>query len=290
MNNLRGCWKIFFILCILFLFTSGCVTQSPNKNVSLSPIYTAPIGGFVPTFVSVVEPNTTLEIDYIFYSRNWGPGQVSYTLDGGFSSEPQFFYIDPSSFRAEPGHIYKSHVFLNTSHFPDYKAPDLSNGGELDPSGINIKVSLEDNSTNFGDDSMFFFPEEHLYGPMSWNQLSIDNCSIIVKRGETKTFNISFIEDPKRGNIGKISLTSSKTPLNITITPSEYIAKHGLDFPSVVSIAADPSQVQGQYPLNITINGTVLDTMVHCRDTDAYIISGQGYSMPPISHINVTVV
>ena len=154
-----------------------------------------------------------------------------------------------------------------------------------------IKVTLEDNSTNFGDDYLSFFPEEHLYGGISWNQLSIDNCSIVVKRGETKSFNTSFNIDSKRGGIGKISFVSSNTSLNFTITPSEYIAKHGLDFPSLVSISADPSLAQGQYPVYLTINGTDLGTMVHCRDTNSYVMFGSGYLPPKIFFtLNMTVV
>ena len=63
---------MIILVSIVFLVASGCVTHPPIKNASstLPPIYTAPIGGFEPPFVSVVEPNTILEIDYIFYSRN----------------------------------------------------------------------------------------------------------------------------------------------------------------------------------------------------------------------------
>ena len=109
-------------------------------------------------------------------------------------------------------------------------------------------------------------------GGVSWNQLSIDNCSIVVKRGETKTFNISFIKNA-RGGIGKNSFTPLNTSLNFTITPSEYIVKNFLEFPSVVSINADPSLTQGQYQIKTTINETMTSpTMVHCRDTDSYVL------------------
>ena len=307
MNGLRAYWKIFFILCVLFLLTSGCVTQPPAKNVSspLTSIYTAPIGGFETTWAGVIEPNTVLQTNYIFYSRNWGPGEVKYTLSGSyidkqFVSDPQLFYIDPSSFTAEPGHIYKSHVFLNTSHIPDYVAPDFSCAGAncpgcnslvcaIYPAHLNVNVSLEDNSSHFGDDNMNFYPGLLTGGPYSRNTLSIDNCSIVVKRGETRTFNASFMEDG-RGGIGNCSLIPSTTPLNVTIIPSEYIEKHFLEFPSVVSITADPSLAQGYYPIDITINGAILATMVQCKDRssgDIYI--GPGFSTQP-PPINVTVV
>ncbi len=256
----------------------------------------SPIGGFETTWAGVVEPDTLLETDYIFYSRNWGPGEVKYTLTGSyidkqFVSDPQLFHIDPSSFKAEPGQIYKSHVFLNTSYIPDYKAPGFLHGGMIHPASLNIHVSLEDNSSSFGDDGMIFYPGLLTSGPYSWNQLSIDNCSIRINPGETKTFNASFREDYK-GNIGKISFISLNTPLNFTITPSEYIAKPGLDFPSVVSISADLSLAQGQYQINTTINGTkAFATMVHCRDTDSNDLYDRGRLPPNIFFpLNVTVI
>ena len=282
---------IIILTCFAFLAASGCVTQSPPKNVttSLPSMYTAPIGGFETPWAGVIEPNTVFQTNYIFYSRNWGPGEVKYTLTGSyidrqFVSDPQLFYIDPSSFTAEPGQIYKSRVFLNTSHIPDYRAPDFTctgvncpgcNSGmcAIYPAHLNVNVSLKDNSSHFGDDNMMFYPGLLTGGPFSRNTLDIDNCSIVVKRGETRTLNISFMEDG-RGGIGNVSFIPSISPLNVTITPSDYIEKHYLEFPSVVSITADPSLAQGHYPVDISINGVILSTMVHCKDRG----SGDRYS------------
>jgi len=142
---------------------------------------------------------------------------------------------------------------------------------------------------------MIFYPGLLTGGPYSRNSLSIDTCSIVIKRGETRTLNTSFTEDG-RGGIGKVSFIPSITPLNVTITPPEYIEKHFLEFPSVVSITADPSLAQGDYPIDITINGNgaILLTMVHCKDRDSYVMRGPGYFGPGYSTlpppINVTVV
>jgi hypothetical protein len=297
MNSLKGCWKIILILCVFSLLFAGCVRQSPDKNISssLPSIYTAPIGGFETTWAGVIEPNTVLETNYIFYSRSWGPGEVKYTLTGSyidkqFVSDPQLFFIDPSSFTAEPGQIYKSHVFLNTSHIPDYIAPDFSHAAVVYPATLNISVSLEDNSSSFGDDKMYFYPGLLTSGPFPMNRLLIDNCSIEVKSGETRTFNASFMED-SRGRFGKISFIPSDVPLKVNLTPSEYIAKHYLKFPLVVSITADPSLAQGHYPIDITINGTSLNTMVDCGDTGASdMIGPNDLITQTIFPLNVTVV
>jgi hypothetical protein len=297
MNSLKGCWKIILILCVFSLLFAGCVRQSPDKNISssLPSIYTAPIGGFETTWAGVIEPNTVLETNYIFYSRSWGPGEVKYTLTGSyidkqFVSDPQLFFIDPSSFTAEPGQIYKSHVFLNTSHIPDYIAPDFSHAAVVYPATLNISVSLEDNSSSFGDDKMYFYPGLLTSGPFPMNRLLIDNCSIEVKSGETRTFNASFMED-SRGRFGKISFIPSDVPLKVNLTPSEYIAKHYLKFPLVVSITADPSLAQGHYPIDITINGTSLNTMVDCGDTGASdMIGPNDLITQTIFPLNVTVI
>jgi hypothetical protein len=298
---------IIILICFSFLVASGCVTQSPPKNVTISlpSIYTAPIGGFETPWAGVIEPNTVLQTNYIFYSRNWGPGKVKYTLTGSYNdtqfvSDPQLFYIDPSSFMAEPGQIYKSHVFLNTSHIPDYIAPDFDCNGPncpgcysgmcvISPAHLNVNVSLEDNSSHFGDDDMVFYNGLLTSSRYEKNSFSIDNCSIVVKRGETRTFNASFMESP-RGGIGKASFIPSFSTLKVTITPSEYIEKHFLEFPSVVSITADPYLAQGYYPIDITINGAISSTMVHCKDRDSYISIDPGDLIPPIPPINVTVI
>ena len=43
-------------------------------NQSLPVLYTEPIGGYEVT-EETLEPNTTFETNYIFYSRNWGRGK-----------------------------------------------------------------------------------------------------------------------------------------------------------------------------------------------------------------------
>lgn len=95
-----------------------------------------------------------------------------------------------------------------------------------------------------------------------------------------KNFMAFFFEDG-RGGIGNFSLIPSTTPLNVTITPSEYVEKHILEFPSVVSITADPSLAQGYYPIDITINGAILATAVLCKDSSSGGIIGPGFSSQP---------
>jgi hypothetical protein len=309
MKGFRAYWKIIVILCVSSLLTSGCVTKPSDKNVtsSLPSIYTAPIGGF-DKGSAVLEPNTIFETEYTFYSRDWGPGEVKYTLEASYVNGSYInrsywcceyplhidltqLHIEPSTFFAEPNHTYKSRIFLNTSALPeDFLRPiDWVNGGVYSPVNLSITVNLPDNSTHFANHKMSLIQPRPTSGAYPRHRLTIDNCSIVVNRGETRSFNTSFFEDPRYG-IKKISFIPSSTPLNFTITPSEYIAKHFLEFPSRVSNTAHPLLAQGQYPLNITINGTGLATMVECRDnTDANVMFGEGYT-PNIFTFNVTVV
>ncbi len=309
MNSHKGWWKIIIILCVLFLLTTGCVMQPPTKNVSssLPPIYTAPIGGF-DIGSATLEPNTIFETEFTFYSRNWGPGEVKYTIEASYVNgsyinssywcceyplhiEMTQLHIEPSTFFAEPNHTYKSRIFLNTSALPDdfLRPIDWVNGGVLSPVNLSITVNLQDNSTHFANDKMTLIQPRRTSGAYPRNRLTIDNCSIVVKRGETQTFNISFMEDPREG-IGKISFIPLDTPLMVTLTPSEYIDKHFLEFPSRVSITAHPLLAQGRYPINIATNGTGLATMADCSDdTGADVMFGAGYT-PNFFTFNVTVI
>jgi hypothetical protein len=110
---------IIILICIAFLVTSGCVTQSPPKNDTsiLSDIFSAPIGGFVhPEKYTIQDPNTTFELDYVFYSREWS-GEVKYSVFGKYKeqilNDSSKLYVEPSTFTAEPNHVYTAKVFLN---------------------------------------------------------------------------------------------------------------------------------------------------------------------------------
>ena len=142
MDRLRKFGNPIIILIILSLLIQGCISQQRIVNASpaQSDVYTAPIGGFEKT-QAIIDPNETFETDYIFYSRNWGPGEVHYVIRGESGSyHPEPFVIDPaqirivpSDFTAEPNHTYRSRLFLNTSSLPaDFKigAFGCSNRGE----------------------------------------------------------------------------------------------------------------------------------------------------------------
>ncbi len=63
---------MIILVCIVILITSGCVSQSPPKNTSLPlpSIYTAPIGGFEKDTAVAIDPDSTFEAEYTFYSKS----------------------------------------------------------------------------------------------------------------------------------------------------------------------------------------------------------------------------
>lgn len=267
------------VLCLLSVFFTGCVSQSiANRASILSEIYTAPIGGFEITNV-IVDQNSTFETDYLFYSRNWGPGEVKYVLSGSyrdkqFGIDPQQIRIEPSNFTAEPNHTYRSRLFLNTSALPkEFKPRDTSHADVVYPVYLNINVSLEAHQIQYGDDRIVINPALTLTGPFPLDQLSIANCSIHLKRGETRTFTISYQQFPGLG-VGTITEGVSQTPLNISITPSEFISKQHIAFPSIVTVTADPSLTPGEYPFVFSIKGSRIDNpylVVQCNNGSKYV-------------------
>jgi hypothetical protein len=293
MNWLKESWNLVIMLFALLLLTSGCVKQSSTENFSstIPSVYTAPIGGFEKTW-DEAHPNDTLKQEYIFYSRNWGPGEVRFTVGASYinGSGSHFSYpldtdltqlhIEPASFIAEPNHTYKSQVYLNTNSLPkEFFEPLIRQGGGwIYPVSLNVNVTLEDHSANFGQDSILLYPIVRT-SAFAWDTLTIENCSVTIKRGETRKLNITYQlasdEQPQ-----EVTYISSQTPVNVTITPSRFIAKRFLEFPSVVTITADPSLVPGVYPIGFAINGSGAELRSLCNDTNPF---GQEISLMNVS-------
>ena len=311
------------VLCTMMtgvLLAAGCVGNSIEKNSTaqqngtnspatagsqvnfLSP-YTAPIGGFDQRS-AMLNPNTTFEINYTFYSQDWGPGEVNYSMsvwymNGSYINRTYWccpfplnqtgIYIEPSSFIAEPNHSYSSRVSLNTSTLPREFFTgiyDSSGGSVHNPIRVNVTVRLGDNSPNYADDQISF--QSQFGGPMTYDVLSSKNCSVQMKRGETKIFSFTFQHNVDEG-IGEITFAPSFTPLNVTITPSHFIAKPSVEFPFTVAVSANQTVAPGNYPFIITVNGVTSPDMIHCLDSDTYL-SPQNTQTQSFFPVNVTVV
>ena len=287
MSRIRGSWNVVIILCVFCLLTTECITQPSTKNTSspLPSIYTTPIGGFEKDTVVTIDPNSTFEPEYTFYSKSWGPGEVKYSinlsyLDNSYPGDGEHLSIEPSRFTAEPNHVYKSRVFLNTSYLPGdfFKSLYSTQGGVFYPAVLHVDASLPDNSSNFGSDSIFLV--SYPLGPLNFDRIIIENCSVTIKRGEMGKFNMTFLGAPDEG-IREITYIPSQTPLNVTINPQVFIVKHHLEFPSTVEITADPSLDPGIYPVNFTTSGVKNYLYTECND-----IGPSGHQTMPM---NVTV-
>ncbi len=247
--------NIIFVL-LAVLLAVGCVGQLSGDKINLDNsttpsnlpvIYTAPIGGFEITDATL-EPNTTFETNYTFYSRNWGPGEVNYSLSVWYLNASYWccaspvsqvqFTIQPSTIFVEPNHSYTSKVSLTSDTLPKefftgFHYP--GGGSEYYSARLNINVRLGDNSTQFADDQVFL--QSRPSRPFVLDTLSTDNCSVRMRQGEKKQLNLSYVYYQDRG-LGKINITTSQTPVIITITPSDFIVKHGIEFPFILTISA----------------------------------------------------
>ena len=271
---------IIILICFTFLISSGCITQSPPKNVNstVSDIYSAPIGGFVhPEKNTIQDPNTPFESDYVFYSRDWS-GEVKYSVfsnyKGQISNDSSVLYVEPTTFTAEPNHVYTSKVYLNASSLPkDFFIPqpvwqDPNTGFVLySPYILYFNVSLDDNDSLFCNDNIRLQSFYDKPRPIV-NFIDVEKGSVFLKKGETKNFTIIYSPDWYIGP-REISYSFSKTPINVTITPSRFITTHNFRYPVVVNITADSHLASGQYPVRFTQQGGINEVLIYCKDCKA---------------------
>ena len=308
------------LVMVAVLLAAGCAGQKntenntiadQTKNISLEhadyqvnsqSLFNGPIGGFDQTF-AVLKPNTTFETDYTFYSRNWGPGEVHYSLNvwymnGSYVNKTYWccpfllnqteIHIEPSSFFAEPNRTYHSKISLITSSLPPeyFTGIHSSNGNVHYSVRLNIEARAGNSSSQNTADQITFV--SRYGGPMTYDRISTENCSVLMKRGETRNFSFTFQHDVYSG-IGEITFVPQPALLNVTITPSSFIAKPSIEFPFTVVISADRTLAPGNYPFIITINGATSPNMIHCLDSDT-TISPQNAIRQSYFPVNVTVV
>ncbi len=288
MNSLKGCWKIIIILCVFFPLIAGCVTQQPAENVtsSLPPIFTAPIGGFIdPNNNTIRDANGTFESDYLFYSGTFA-GEVKFLVSSQRKdqiwNDKSVLYVEPSSILAEPNHAYLAKVYLNTSSLPrDFFIPQP----HWTPPDISVlwydyvlkfNVSLDGNASRYCNDTMRFVSFDYP-PPADSDVIEVEKGSLSLKKGETKFFNITYRPMWYTG-MQEISYSLSQTPLDVTITPARFYARHsfywtseGPDFiyPLVVKITAPSDVKSGQYLVSFTQRGggkVMFDSWINCTE------------------------
>jgi hypothetical protein len=282
--NVKPYVRYLTISCVvlsMLIFISGCLNETPKRNLTgtetenftdihwenrslvLPEIFTAPIGGFEetqPGFATqaLADPNSTFETNYIFFSKN-ETGEITYNLSFIYqgrqylNNDHTHLKIIPSEFHVEPNHVYVSRVYLNTQFLPkDFY--NYQSRGEIIPAHLSVDVNLNNNSVKYGRDDLILYPA-WMPGPRFLDTISTENCSVTIKRGETRFFNTTYSRNVISG-IGNISYTVTNTPLNISFVPPNFIVKQNTDFPITFSITAnDPSLVPGKYPVEIEVKG-----------------------------------
>jgi len=249
----------------LYIIPAGHLTSPELTHPDSMDLYSAPLGAFRNSW-AVLTPNTTYETDYVFYSNAWGPGEVNYTLSGPVISDPGYknwnVSISPSTFVAEPGNQYISRVSVKTD------SPSFGDYGLF----LNINVTLSDNSTHFGNDSIILFPgmPPGLYS-VGQDFLWV-TTPVSMKKGETRNYSI-FYERRRWAGFGDIVYSVSQSPLNPIITLSTIHVKQGIRSPSVISLTAPSSIPSGNYTFNISVKGA--SPWLTVRDE-----TGQSYYAP----------
>jgi hypothetical protein len=255
-----------------------------QSEVTLSDIYTAPIGGLNEATISMDLPNSTFTTTYTLYTRNWAGGNVScflYDEDTGreFVSTDQLqMTIDPSRFTAGPNQEYTTNLTLTTG--PDYqKCYDLV-----------FVVELEGNPRHYANDTLWIRPD---YAPglgiMSMERLETENTALVIKKGKERSVNVSF----RHGFTGieHVSYHISDTPLNVSVLPDSFIANHAVTrYPANLVIYADPALSPGQYNFTLSTNRTESIFFTDWgQDADGVWELSHGYSSLIPDHLNFTV-
>jgi len=255
------------IIIIFFMVgTAGAATYNGDvaKNDLPGDVYTSPIGGFAQSSV-FAEPNATYDVDYFFYSRGYGPGTVSYNLSaydrfGYVSRDELTASMEPSVFTVEPGQIYHSQIRVVTG-------PDFASGEKVHSPGspyehmtynivIGLNVTLQNNTVHYADDTLYIQNEiSPGQGVFESDELKIprNDTAIDLHAGDRHLIPVEF----HRGSgIDNVSYTVSETPLNVTITPSEFVAKSSDQwYPALLSIHADRNLAPGNYSFALDADG-----------------------------------
>jgi hypothetical protein len=258
---------ICLVLVILLFFGMGSAeAMSPDGNassaVSASDVYIAPIGGFTTSDV-YAGPNATYDIDYLFYSRGYGPGTVTCNVSAwdffGYVPDDELTAsMDPSVFTVEPGHVYHSRLHVITG--PAFASPAKLNSPIYRFStyqiNIDLNVTLQNDTFNYGDDSVSIRAPLIIPGlPAAESDrliIPINDTAFDLQTGESYSIPVEF----SRGQgIGTVSYNLSDTPLNVTIIPAEFVARDGQSYPAQLSVHADRSLTPGNYSFTLDAVG-----------------------------------
>ena len=243
-----------------------------NSTLTLLNI---PIGGFHQNFIRL-KPRESSEIYYTFYTRNGGPANVSYGIyrvKEVYETEqiamPDGLNVSiaPSSFIGETNKNYTSKITINTSPELTYRGAgttytlylqaDLEGENETDGSDW-VRVLIEGEETVPGASGLF-----SSHGSLADNSMTLEqgregNAYYTIHIGGEGLGKISYQVYRIRNIMHRLPMPEEeKLPmpegLNVSIEPSNFIARNFMDYTSKITVKTGPELARGEYILCIDV-------------------------------------
>jgi len=239
-----------------------------DQDALTQKLFTVPIGSIHKNFMWL-KPGETGETYYTLYTRNGGPGEVSYKIYrvAGVGKKEEIAMpeglevsIEPSKFIAQPHKNYTSKITVKTSPelFPGVNASTAGIGGRTYT--LYLQVIFEGEDETIGDDWLRVLVAPRpvpgasgLYLPRGFLR---DNY-ITLKPGETKETYYTLLTG--EGGPGEVSYeiyrvsgvySKVKLPtLKVSIAPSKFFARTHQRYVSKITIETSPELPPGEYVL-----------------------------------------
>jgi len=248
--------------------------------VLIKKLLTLPIGAIHKNFMWL-KPGESGETYYTFYTRNGGPGEVSYKIYRvaavGEKEEipmPEGLEvsIEPSKFMAQPHRNYTSKITVRTSpELVPYIPPTTSPEGFLEHSPIialfilHLQANFEGENKTIGDDWLrVVVSQSSLGGVEGCFPCGYRSKSITLKPGETReTYYTVYTGKSEPGvvsyeiyRVGGVD-GEEKIPmpegLRVSIEPSKFFAQPHQSYISKIRIETSPELSPGEYSLRIHV-------------------------------------
>jgi|GEM_PF-1928792 len=262
------------------------VAPSPNQSefqeewILAKAPPTVPVGGIHRNYLWL-KPGETGETYYTFYTRNGGPGEVSYKIyrvaavgekEEMAMPEGLNVSIEPSKFMAQPHRNYTSKITVRTSpELVPYIPPTTSPEGFLEHSPIialfilHLQANFEGENKTIGDDWLrVVVSQSSLGGVEGCFPCGYRSKSITLKPGETReTYYTVYTGKSEPGvvsyeiyRVGGVD-GEEKIPmpegLRVSIEPSKFFAQPHQSYISKIRIETSPELSPGEYSLRIHV-------------------------------------
>ena len=262
------------------------VAPSPNQSelqkewILAKAPPAVPVGGIHRNYLWL-KPGETGETYYTFYTRNGGPGEVSYKIYrvAGVGKKEEIAMpeglevsIEPSKFIAQPHENYTSKITVKTSPgLVPYIPPTVSPEGFLEHSPIitvftlHLQANFEGENETIGDDWLrVVVSQSSLGGVAGCFPCGYRSKSITLKPGETReTYYTAYTGTSEPGvvsyeiyRVGGVD-GEEKIPmpegLRVSIEPSKFFAQPCQSYISKIRIETSPELSPSEYSLRIHV-------------------------------------